>query len=171
MVELRKARATDTPVCECTICCLGVSEWLYEMVAVRSQWMCGGFPQCTEVSRVKGNGNQQSYGTEKWMCRDRWCVEGLVRSFRLFYLTIKLTINFRNQFDHQVLKGENNLSHHRLEVVSLAPPAVSHRLSSAEGTDRTRRVRRAHLRSANWLNLVVRRTRRWPLQANSVSPL
>ena len=36
MVELRKAKATDTPVCECTICCLGVSEWLYEMVAVRS---------------------------------------------------------------------------------------------------------------------------------------
>ena len=54
MVELRKARATDTPVCECTICCLGVSEWLYKMVAVRSQWwMCGGFPRCTEVSRVK----------------------------------------------------------------------------------------------------------------------
>ena len=23
MVELRKARATDTPVCECTSCCLG----------------------------------------------------------------------------------------------------------------------------------------------------
>ena len=35
MVELRKARATDTPLCECTSCCLGVSEWLYEMVAVR----------------------------------------------------------------------------------------------------------------------------------------
>ena len=32
MVELRKARATDTPVCECIICCLVVSEWLYEMV-------------------------------------------------------------------------------------------------------------------------------------------
>ena len=62
MVELRKARTTDTPVCECIICCLGVSEWLYEMVASRSQWwMCGDFPQCTEVSRVKGNGNQQSY--------------------------------------------------------------------------------------------------------------
>ena len=37
MEELRKARATDTPVCECTSCCLGVSEWLYEMVAVLSQ--------------------------------------------------------------------------------------------------------------------------------------
>ena len=99
MVELQKARATDTPVCECTICCLGVSEWLYEMVVVRShkvegeihvcvsrsppmyrshqtheevspdvrksaklrerdRWVCGGFPQCTEVSRVKGNENQ-----------------------------------------------------------------------------------------------------------------
>ena len=31
-----------------------VSERLYEMVAVPSQWwMCGGFPQCTEVSRVR----------------------------------------------------------------------------------------------------------------------
>ena len=28
MVELRKATATDTPVCESTYCCLGVSEWL-----------------------------------------------------------------------------------------------------------------------------------------------
>ena len=36
MVELGKARATDTPVCECTICCLEVSERLYEMVVVRS---------------------------------------------------------------------------------------------------------------------------------------
>ena len=98
MVELRKARATDTPVFECTICCVGVSEWLYEIVVVRShkvegeirvgvkrfppmygshqthvevspnvrksaklrkrdRWVCGGFPQCTEVSRVKGNEN------------------------------------------------------------------------------------------------------------------
>ena len=31
-----------------------------EMVAVRSQWwMCADFPQCTEVSRVKGNGNRK----------------------------------------------------------------------------------------------------------------
>ena len=36
MVELRKATATNTPVCECAIWFLGVSEWLYEMVAVRS---------------------------------------------------------------------------------------------------------------------------------------
>ena len=28
MVDLRKARATDTSVCESTYCCLGVSEWL-----------------------------------------------------------------------------------------------------------------------------------------------
>ena len=43
MVELRKARTTDTPECESTICCLGVSGWLHEMVAVKNggckKWM------------------------------------------------------------------------------------------------------------------------------------
>jgi hypothetical protein len=34
----------------------------------RDRWICGGFPQCTEVSRVKGNGNQQSEGREKDGC-------------------------------------------------------------------------------------------------------
>ena len=64
MVELRKARATDTPVCECRICCLGVSEWLYKMVTVRSQCcMCGGFPQgfppgCTECSCARTRGER-----------------------------------------------------------------------------------------------------------------
>ena len=31
-----------------------------EKLRDRDRWMCGGLPQCTEVSRVKGNGNQQS---------------------------------------------------------------------------------------------------------------
>ena len=58
MVELRKARATDTPVCECTICCLGQSEWLYEMVV--DVWeVCPNVRKSAklramEISRVKG---------------------------------------------------------------------------------------------------------------------
>ena len=39
-------------MCECTICCLGVSEWLYEMVAVRSTFRSFRFTVTLQTGKV-----------------------------------------------------------------------------------------------------------------------
>ena len=70
MVELRTAKATDTPVCEGTICRLGVSEWLYEMVAVRSQSRstCRGLGPLGSTRIWKTGNIRVAYGRTGYFC-------------------------------------------------------------------------------------------------------
>ena len=52
MVELRKARATDTPVCESSYCCVGVSEWPPRPVSEQGPTRIKADPHASELTRT-----------------------------------------------------------------------------------------------------------------------